>query len=152
MKLEIRKFGESEVLGLIVFCFTTRLNGIFGNVDLLFHYLNMVEDILQKRKAFNQVTDSPKLNENSVEYLMQQISLSSKSVLACIEHQKCMTDDVLQLPLLGTSKISITNAYYYPDELFQTIIRTFRAQAEQKVIIGHHVSFVTHFYTQGYFS
>jgi hypothetical protein len=57
----------------------------------------------------------------------------SKSVQTCAEHQKCMTDDVLQLSRMRSHKLSINNAYYRPNELIQTIIHAFRAQAEHKV-------------------
>jgi hypothetical protein len=113
------------------------LNGIFGNVDLLFHYLNHVEDILQQlQEKQNQNSVLSEDDNKQIEYLANQVFECSKSVLACAEHQKCMTDDVLQISRLQTHKISITNAYYSPNELLHTVANAFRAKAECKVSLS----------------
>jgi signal transduction histidine kinase len=125
------------------------LNGIFGNVDLLDYYLNKIEHILQKQRALDE--DANLNSENSIDYLVKQISLSSKSVGTCMEHQKCMTDDVLQFSNMRTNKISITNTYYSPYVLLRTIIQTYRAQAEQKVSYHSVCLFVAYIYLKGIF-
>jgi signal transduction histidine kinase len=97
----------------------------------MFYYLNSVEEILQRQKDFPHSLYVAE--EGDVDYLLKQISDFSKSVLTCAEHQKCMTDDVLQLSRLRSNKLSVNNSYYFPSELLQTISHAFRAQAENKV-------------------
>jgi hypothetical protein len=68
--------------------------------------------------------------------LVGEIAQCSKSVQICTEHQKCITDDVLQLSGLHSHKLTVVNAYYSPCDLLDTIVKTFRAPAEQKVFMS----------------
>jgi putative lipase involved disintegration of autophagic bodies len=71
-------------------------------------------------------------HESNTTYLLTQMLECAKSVQTCAEHQKCMTDDVLQLSRLRSHKLAITNAYYKPSDLVHTT-NSFRAHAESKV-------------------
>jgi hypothetical protein len=114
------------------------LNGIFGNLDLMFCYLQTIETILQEEKTKQKQethasSNAPFLDNDNMDSLVSLILECSKSVLSFAEHQKCMTDDVVQLSRLQTHSLTITPVYYHPHELLQTIAHAFRAQAESKV-------------------
>lgn len=141
----------------------TRLNGIFGNTDLIFYYLEAIDEILQKQKQEDKgTTSSPqsanhalpkssklarvsddkylteKKPEESIGYLLQQVITSANSIQKCAEHQKCMTDDVLQLSRLRSHKLAIANAYYNPWDTVMTAVSIFKPQAESKVLYIHY--------------
>lgn len=71
--------------------------------------------------------------EKLIFYLLEQLVLSTNSIQKCAEHQKCMTDDVLQLSRLRSHKLAITNTYYHPWDTLMTAMTIFKPQAESKV-------------------
>jgi signal transduction histidine kinase len=171
-----------------------RLNGIFGNTDLIFYYLEAIDEILLKHKLARNpdsepsvpsspTSTSPLLNtilniapksppsltrsvsapaqpapapapapapppsttklslsseiekkpEETLLYLLEQVMVSAKTIQKCADHQKCMTDDVLQLSRLRSHKLTITNSYYNPYDTVVTAMTIFKPQAESKV-------------------
>jgi hypothetical protein len=152
------------------------LNGIFGNTDLIFYYLEAIDEILQNHKLTNilnpssassssptsaassPTTPSPLLHtilnsapksppthqrtaqqvdkltlsseeeqkpEDTLTYLLEQVMASAKTIQKCADHQKCMTDDVLQLSRLRSNKLTITNTFFNPYETVLTAMTIF---------------------------
>ena len=64
---------------------------------------------------------------------IEQIRSCAATIQSCAEHQKRMTDDVLQLSRLRSHKLEILNSYYRPWEMVQTTLRAFGVQANNKV-------------------
>lgn len=50
----------------------------------------------------------------------------------CAEHQKCITDDVLQLSKLRAHKLVLNNNFFLPEDLIGTVVRMFKVEAENK--------------------
>ena len=65
---------------------------------------------------------------------LEQIRICAATIQSCAEHQKRMTDDVLQLSRLRSHKLAVENVYYRPWDMVQTTLRVFRVQADKKVI------------------
>lgn len=91
----------------------------------------------------NEQTKNP---EKLIFYLLEQIMVSSNSIQKCAEHQKCMTDDVLQLSRLRSHKLTITNTYYHPWDTLLTAITIFKPQAESKVTFNYFFNFCFFFF------
>ena len=53
----------------------------------------------------------------------------------CAEHQKCITDDVLQLSKLRANKLAFSNNFLLPRDLSNAVVRMFSVQAAKKGLI-----------------
>lgn len=77
--------------------------------------------------------EEEKSPEDTLAHLLEQIMEASKTIQKCADHQKCMTDDVLQLSRLRAHKLTIANSLYSPYETVRTAMTAFKPQAESKV-------------------
>ena len=66
-------------------------------------------------------------------FFIEQVRMCTATIQSCAEHQKRMTDDVLQLSRLRSHKLAVLNAYYRPWDMVQTTLRVFGVQADNKV-------------------
>lgn len=138
-----------------------RLNGIFGNTDLIVTYLASINEIIESEEkkrdnkkesptlaptpgksppkspsltaisSFQEVKD--KSDTGLLKYMLDQVMQSTESIQKCAEHQKCMTDDVLHLSRLRSHKLIISNSFYRPYETIMNVVGIFRQQADNKV-------------------
>ena len=163
-----------------------RLNGIFGNTDLVLHYLGQCETAQRKQAWMNLPviasptstqrspapltqthphslslrnnnstrplsTPSPQLRLATVQdgsqldlediagadmfsSCLEQIRICTATIQSCAEHQKRMTDDVLQLSRLRSHKLVVENVYFRPWDMVQMTLQAFRVQADKKVM------------------
>ena len=74
-----------------------------------------------------------KSGEEALAYLLEQVSESAKTIQKCADHQKCMTDDVLQLSRLRSNKLIINNTFYRPYDTMNTAVTIFKPQVDTKV-------------------
>ena len=71
--------------------------------------------------------------EEALAYLLKQVTESAKTIQKCADHQKCMTDDVLQLSRLRSNKLVINDTFYRPYDTVNTAVTIFKPQVETKV-------------------
>ena len=71
--------------------------------------------------------------EEALVYLLNQVAESAKTIQKCADHQKCMTDDVLQLSRLRSNKLVINDTFYRPYDTVNTAVIIFKPQVETKV-------------------
>jgi hypothetical protein len=71
--------------------------------------------------------------DDSFGAFVNQVRLCAVTIQSCAEHQKRMTDDVLQLSRLRSHKLVVVNTYYRPWDMVQTALRVFGVQADRKV-------------------
>ena len=74
-----------------------------------------------------------KSGNDALAYLLEQVMESAKTIQKCADHQKCMTDDVLQLSRLRSNKLTINSAFYRPYDTFNTAVIIFKPQVDTKV-------------------
>ena len=74
-----------------------------------------------------------KSGEEALAYLLEQVSESAKTIQKCADHQKCMTDDVLQLSRLRSNKLTMNHTFYRPYDTMNTAVTIFKPQADTKV-------------------
>eukprot|EP00026_Physarum_polycephalum_P000093 Phypoly_transcript_00093.p1 GENE.Phypoly_transcript_00093~~Phypoly_transcript_00093.p1 ORF type:complete len:2228 (+),score=422.82 Phypoly_transcript_00093:105-6788(+) len=113
------------------------LNGILGNADLIFYHLECVEAMVVKLKETTKetATDVQLSFERELIDQIEHIKVSAGSVQICAEHQKCITDDVLQLSKLRANKLVLSNNFFLPSDLIFTVVRMFSVQAQNKGLI-----------------
>jgi hypothetical protein len=56
-------------------------------------------------------------------------------IFRCAEHQKCITDDVLQLSKLRANKLVLSNNFFLAKDVVNTVVRMFSVQAQNKGLI-----------------
>ena len=152
-------------LAALTYLTNVRLNGIFGNTDLILHYLGQFEAAQRKQAWMNlsivtsptsiqqspasptQIhSDSLSVQDGSLLDLestaganiygsfLKEVRLCATTIQSCAEHQKRMTDDVLQLSRLRSHKLVVENVYFRPWDMVQTTLQAFRVQADKKVM------------------
>lgn len=104
------------------------LNGIFGNTDLAFYYMHNVESVISCLKSGVDISQK----EVELADLLLQLKNSIGSIQTCAEHQKCITDDVLQLSKLRAHKLVLTNSWFDPKDLVDTVVKMFKVEADNK--------------------
>ena len=173
-------------LAALTYLTNVRLNGIFGNTDLILHHLGQFEAAQRKQAWMNlsivtsptsiqQSPASPTQNHsdslslrgidsisplstsspqprlatvqdgslldlestagaNIYGSFLTEVRLCATTIQSCAEHQKRMTDDVLQLSRLRSHKLVVENVYFRPWGMVQTTLQAFRVQADKKVM------------------
>ena len=79
-------------------------------------------------------------------FFIEQVRSCAATIQACAEHQKRMTDDVLQLSRLRSHKLAVLNTYYRPWDMVQTTSRVFGVQAGKKVSSSPSIYFCLYIY------
>ena len=157
-----------------------RLNGIFGNTDLMFYNLDVIDKLIQHNKE--SLSSSPTASsvgsselgtspisgapasktlpsqkqqglsvdlqlslpaeldnmsaDDALAYLVEQVVESAKTIQKCADHQKRMTDDVLQLSRLRSNTLTITNTLYQPYDTVMNVMTIFKSEVEAKVLLS----------------
>ena len=155
-----------------------RLNGIFGNTDLMFYNLDVIDKLIQHNKesissslaassvGSSALGTSPRSGvpasttlpsqkqrglsvdlqlslpaeldkmsgDDALVFLIEQVVESAKTIQKCADHQKRMTDDVLQLSRLRANTLTITNTPYQPYDTVMNVMTIFKSEVEAKVL------------------
>ncbi|KAJ3290461.1 hypothetical protein HK104_006766 [Borealophlyctis nickersoniae] len=103
------------------------LHGIHGNVELLELGLKTREAVLGK----------PIIAEDDMGTLRSQLKHDAESIDAiakCVEHQKVLTDDVLNLSKLELGKVTLKQIEFVPTETLTSCAKMFENPAARKSV------------------
>ncbi|KAI8918322.1 hypothetical protein DFJ77DRAFT_530166 [Powellomyces hirtus] len=109
------------------------LSGVLGNVDLL-------RASISARKAFAEKLASDTSNkywESILKHAYKQIAVDEESLDAiesCAQHQRVITDDVLNLSKLKSGTFVRAREPFQPVKCVKAAINMFKAQMQQKLI------------------
>jgi signal transduction histidine kinase/DNA-binding response OmpR family regulator len=103
------------------------LNGIYGCVDTLNNVLPEIQTLLQ--------THGKKLSwdvGNTIKNQLDDLKSIQDNLRACVEQQKIIVDDVLDLSKLENNKLSLHNEPFNPKQSLLNALQMFKLQLTQK--------------------
>ncbi|KAJ3293386.1 hypothetical protein HK104_004515 [Borealophlyctis nickersoniae] len=124
---ELHKRQQDQWIDSLCHELRNPLNGIYGNVELLEMGLQIRGNVLAKAE----------LDEEDLGRMREQLALDRQSVEAitkCVEHQKILTDDVLNFSKLQLGKVVLQEVEFNPITVISNVAKMFEAQASRKGI------------------